>query len=141
MALITPQALATMATIVMVWAGAHFFGVGELADVILLITGWAAIGGVAIEAGKKLYDFAFKTYSAQSESDLDEAANDLAEVITLIGINTVFALLLRKKPDDIFKISLQGIQSSTFNAKTCRRHELAKKYASWMALSAKVNIY
>jgi len=52
-----------MATIVMVWAGAHFFGVGELADVILLITGWAAIGGVAIEAGKKLYDFAFKTYS------------------------------------------------------------------------------
>nr|WP_315079353.1 hypothetical protein [uncultured Kosakonia sp.] len=108
LALITPQALATIATIVMVWAGAHFFGVGELADVILLITGWAAIGGVAIEAGKKLYDFAFKTYSAQSESDLDEAAKDLAEAITLIGINTVFALLLRKKPDDIFKNHYRG---------------------------------
>ncbi|WP_234455752.1 hypothetical protein [Kosakonia sp. LAM2021] len=52
LALITPQALATMAGIVVLWAGAHFFGIGEIADVILLVVGWAAIGGVAVEAGK-----------------------------------------------------------------------------------------
>lgn len=117
LSLITPQALTTMATIVVIWAGAHFFGIGEIADVILLIVGWAAIGGVAIEAGKKLYDFAIKTHSAQSELDLDEAANDLAEAITLIGINTVFALLLRKKPDDIFNVHFKSAKVPRYTRK------------------------
>lgn len=83
LALITPQALATMAGIVVIWAGSHFFGIGEIADVILLIVGWVAVGGVAAEAGKKLYDFAIKTHSARTEADLDAAAHDLADAITL----------------------------------------------------------
>jgi len=101
LALINPQALATMATIVVVWAGAHFTGIGEIADVILLIVGWVAIGGVAAEAGKKLYDFAVKTNSANNEADLDAAANDLAEAITLVGVNAVLAVLLKQKPFQI----------------------------------------
>jgi hypothetical protein len=52
LAMVTPQALATMAGVVVIWAGAHFFGIGEIADVILLVVGWVAIGGVAFEAGK-----------------------------------------------------------------------------------------
>lgn len=35
LAMVTPQALATMAGVVVIWAGAHFFGIGEIADVIL----------------------------------------------------------------------------------------------------------
>lgn len=117
LALITPQALATMAGIVVLWAGAHFFGIGEIADVILLVVGWAAIGGVAVEAGKKLYDFAVKTNNAQTESDLDQAASDLAEAITLIGVNTVFALLLRKKPDDVFNTHYKAAKIPRFSRK------------------------
>ena len=96
LAMISPQALATMAAIVVVWAGAHFFGIGEIADVILLIVGWVAVGGVALEAGKKLYDFAIKTNNARNEADLDVAAENLADAITLIGVDAVLAVLLKK---------------------------------------------
>lgn len=126
LALITPQSLATMAGIVVLWASAHFFGIGEIADVILLIVGWAAIGGVAVESGKKLYDFAIKTNNAHTESDLDEAASDLAEAITLIGINTVFALLLRKKPDDIFNTHLNGARLPKYTQKVAARLNMPK---------------
>ncbi|MDK1235004.1 hypothetical protein [Cronobacter turicensis] len=108
LAVITPEALATMAGIVVIWAGAHFFGIGEIADVILLMVGWVALGGVAVEAGKKLYDFALKTNNAHNEAELDEAAQDLADAITLIGVNTVLAILLKKKPADTFKTSHRG---------------------------------
>jgi enhancing lycopene biosynthesis protein 2 len=103
LAMVTPQALATMAGVVVIWAGAHFFGIGEIADVILLVVGWVAIGGVAFEAGKRLYDFAIKTNNARTEADLDAAAKDLAEAITLIGVNAALILLFRKKPGDTFK--------------------------------------
>lgn len=108
LAMISPQALATMAAIVVVWAGAHFFGIGEIADVILLIVGWAAVGGVALEAGKKLYDFAIKTNNAHNQADLNVAAENLADAITLIGVNAVLAVLLKKKPGDTFKIPFKG---------------------------------
>jgi len=130
LALITPQALATMAGIVVLWAGAHFFGIGEIADVILLVVGWAAIGGVAVEAGKKLYDFAVKTNNAQTESDLDQAASDLAEAITLIGVNTVFALLLRKKPDDIFNTHLNGARLPRYTKKLAARLNMPRNSES-----------
>jgi len=52
LAMLTPSALATMAAIAGVWAGAHFFGIGELADLILIVAGWVAVGGVAVEASK-----------------------------------------------------------------------------------------
>ncbi|MGY5958652.1 Holin [Kosakonia sp. BK9b] len=126
LALITPQSLATMAGIVVLWAGAHFLGVGEIADIILLIVGWAAIGGVAVEAGKKLYDFAIKTHAARSEMEIDDAAKDLAEAITLIGINTVFALLLRKKPDDVFNTHLNGARLPKYTQKVAARLNMPK---------------
>ncbi|MDF7681166.1 hypothetical protein PT300_11465 [Enterobacteriaceae bacterium ESL0689] len=63
-----------MAGVIVIWAGSHFLGIGELADVILLVVGWVAVGGIAVEAGKKLYDFAVKTNNVQTESDLDIAA-------------------------------------------------------------------
>ncbi|EPG2867980.1 hypothetical protein QEG60_004415 [Pluralibacter gergoviae] len=117
LALITPQALATMAGIVVIWAGSHFFGIGEIADVILLIVGWAAVGGVAVEAGKKLYDFAIKTNNAKTEADLDAAAHDLADAITLLGVDTVLALLLRKKPGDTFKTTKGNMKISPYSSK------------------------
>lgn len=126
LAMITPQSLAIMAGVVVVWAGAHFFGIGELADVILLIVGWAAVGGVAAQAGAKLYNFAIKTNNAQNESELDAAACDLAEAITLIGINTVLALLLKKKPGDTFKKPYRGVVMPTYSRDIAARMSLPK---------------
>jgi hypothetical protein len=102
LAVVSPGALATMVGVLVVWAGAHFFGVGEIADVVLLIVGYAAIGGVAIEAAKELFEFGRLTLNAASNADLDKAAAHLAKAISLIGVQTVLALLMKKKPGDIF---------------------------------------
>ncbi|VYT98835.1 hypothetical protein [Metakosakonia massiliensis] len=126
LAMITPQALATMAGVVVIWAGAHFFGIGEIADIILLVVGWVAIGGVAFEAGKKLYDFAVKTNNARTEADLDAAAKDLAEAITLIGVNTVLILLFRKKPGDTFKKPLRGVVMPRYSGEIASRMNLPR---------------
>ncbi|EMH4161953.1 hypothetical protein RJ498_001184 [Pluralibacter gergoviae] len=127
--LVTPQALSTMAGIVVIWAGAHFFGIGEIADVILLIVGWTAVGGVAVEAGKKLYDFAIKTYSAKTESDLDAAAQDFADAITLLGVDAVLALLLRKKPTDTFRTTKGGVRIPRYSHEVASRMSLPRNLA------------
>ncbi|MEB5707699.1 hypothetical protein [Pantoea anthophila] len=115
LAMLTPSALATMAAITGVWAGAHFFGIGELADLILIVAGWVAVGGVAVEASKKLYEFVKTTYSARTESDLDEAATCLAAAITLIGVDTVMAILLKKNPRDAFRHSYRNIRMPRYS--------------------------
>jgi hypothetical protein len=91
--------------VLVAWAGSHFFGVGEIADVVLLILGWVAVGGVALEAGGHIIDFIRITMHAGSERDCDEAAKHLARAVTLLGVQLVLALLLRKKPGDTFKIA------------------------------------
>lgn len=115
MAMLTPQTLAIMAGVIVLWSGAHFMGIGEIADLILLIVGWAAVGGVAIEAAKKLYDFAIKTYEAKTDRELDEAADDLAQAIALLGVNTVMAILLKKNPKDTFRTSYRNVQMPTYS--------------------------
>jgi len=126
LAMIAPQALATMASVVVIWAGTHFFGIGEIADVILLVVGWSAIGGVAFEAGSKLYDFAVKTNSARAEVDLDAAAKDLAAAVTLIGINSILILLFRKKPRDIFKRPYKGVALPRYSGEVASRMKLPR---------------
>ncbi len=126
LSMITPQALVTMAGVVVVWAGAHFFGIGEIADVILLIVGWAAVGGIALDAGKKLYDFAIKTNNACNEADLDIAAKDLADAITLIGVNTVLAILFKKRPTDTFKTPYRGVAMPKYSKSIASRMSLPR---------------
>lgn len=112
LALIEPTSLAIMAGVVVVWAGAQFFGVGEVADVVLIVAGWIAFGGVAISAGKELVHFALKTYNAQTDQDLTTAAAHLAKGVTLLGVQTVLALLL-KKPSRVLKDQYFQIPGST----------------------------
>lgn len=107
-AMVTKEALATIAVILTAWLVAHFFGVGEVADLVLAVVGYAALGAVAIDAAKKLYDFADKTYNATTEADLDAAAHDLADAITLIGVTAVFSILLKSKPKDTLKTPYRG---------------------------------
>ncbi|MGV1769515.1 hypothetical protein ACQZ6B_04985 [Agrobacterium vitis] len=111
LALVTPTSLAIMAGVVLIWAGSHFVGVGEIADVILLAAGWLMIGTAAVQGGEKLLDFAVGTHSAKTTADLDKAAKDLADAITILGVDVVLGLLLKGKPKGTFK-SVQGTMPS-----------------------------
>jgi len=103
LALISPWSLATMAVVVTVWAGSHFVGAGEIADVALLAAGWLMIGGAALTGCAKLLSFATGTYGAHSESDLDQAARDLSDAIGILGVDVALGLLFRAKPEGTFK--------------------------------------
>lgn len=97
-ALLTPQALSIMAGVLVLWVVSHFFGVGEIADVVLLVVGVVALGGVAVQAAEELYNFASNAVGAKREEDLDRAAKHFSEAVSLIGIQAVMAILLRKAP-------------------------------------------
>src|SRR4051812_42936197 len=64
--LLDPAALAIMATVTGAWAVSHFFGVGEIADVILLAAGGIALGASAVGIGRDVLAFARGLRSAKS---------------------------------------------------------------------------
>lgn len=97
-ALLTPQALSIMAGVLVLWVVSHFFGVGEVADVILIVVGVVALGGVAVQAAEELYNFGSTAINAKNEQDLDRAAKHFSEAVSLIGIQAVMAILLKKSP-------------------------------------------
>lgn len=97
-AIITPEALKTIAVVLAAWVLSHAFGVGEAIDIILAIVGIAAIG-LSIFAGlEHIYEFASRTYKANSEQELDIAAEHLAKAIAILGITAVLAVLFRGRP-------------------------------------------
>lgn len=124
--MLTPHVLATMSGVLIVWGSAHFFGVGEIADVILLCAGWVAIGGVALNAGKLLYTFAIKTINAKTEDELEDAARDLSEAIMLVGVNTIFVILLKAKPADTFKRPFRGASMPQYSNEIAKRMSLPR---------------
>ena len=97
-----------MAGVIALWAASHFAGVGEIADVALLIGGWLAIGAGAWTGCRKLLSFALTTRSARTEADLDRAAHDLAEAVTVPGIDVALGLLFRGRPKGTFSHSFKG---------------------------------
>lgn len=97
-ALLTPEALAIIAAVLVVWIGAHFFGIGFIADAILLIAGLVAIGTVVFEGVDHLYHFAVKALNAERSADLDVAADHFARAVTILGVEAVLALLFRGAP-------------------------------------------
>lgn len=94
-ALLTPAAIATMVVVLGVWVAGHFFGISEIADAILLIVGGIFLGMAAFQAGQELYEFAVKTLNGTTEKDLNEAAQHLANAISLVGVQVVLALFVK----------------------------------------------
>lgn len=72
--LLTPVSLSIMAGILAVWAGSHFFGVGEIVDVLLLVVGAFTIGWSITDVAKDLYEFARLTIYGTTDADLEKAA-------------------------------------------------------------------
>jgi len=77
------------------WAGSHFIGVGEIVDAILLGVGVVFLGLSVFEGASELLDFANVALSANSSDQLDQAGRHFARAVTILGISTIQALLLR----------------------------------------------
>jgi len=94
-AMLTPTALALIAGTLVVWAGSHFFGVGEIVDIVLLGVGVVALGFAVFEGANELYEFASRALGAHSEADLEAAGQHFARAVVLLGISTIQTILLR----------------------------------------------
>ena len=57
-----------------VWAGSHFFRVGEIVDVVLLVVGFSLIGVAVFDGAEALYQFSTTATRARTETELDRAA-------------------------------------------------------------------
>jgi hypothetical protein len=96
MACLTPANLGIMIGTLVVWAGFHLFGIGELIDALLLIVGFFTIGGSVYDAAGKLYKFVDTTSHARSEDDLNRAAQALADAVVELGVTAIMAVLLHR---------------------------------------------
>lgn len=94
-AMLAPESVAIVAATLIVWAGSHFFGVGEIVDIILLVAGVFALGFSAFSGARKLYGFAETSVNARTDAGLDKAAGLFAEAVVILGISTIQAILLR----------------------------------------------
>lgn len=102
-AMVTPEAIGIAVGILVLWAASHFVGVGEIADVILLVIGAVAIGFSVFTAAEHLYKFADKSLNAETEEDLDEAGFHFSKAVTILGVETVSAILFKAKPKGTLK--------------------------------------
>jgi len=93
--LIAPESVAIMAGTMAVWAGSHYFGVGFVADAILIGLGAAFLGAQAYSAAADLCAAISLTASANTQADLDEAARHLANFIAVVGTAVFLALVFR----------------------------------------------
>jgi hypothetical protein len=97
-ALLTPEALATIAAVLVAWVISHAFGIGEVIDIIILGAGALAIGMAVFDGVEHLYQFATRSYRARSSQDLDAAATHFAAAVSILGIQAVLAVLFRGAP-------------------------------------------
>ncbi|WP_218082233.1 DUF6883 domain-containing protein [Anthocerotibacter panamensis] len=95
-ALLSPEALATIAAVAGLWAASHAVGVGEIIDLVLLGLGALALGAEAFTVGQDIGGFVSTALQAQEEQDLDRAAEHLARAVATVGVDTVLALLTHK---------------------------------------------
>jgi hypothetical protein len=96
--ILTPEALAVVAAVLVAWVASHAFGIGEIIDVIIVALGVFAIGLAIFEGLDHLYEFAASAYRARSIQNLDQAADHFAKAVTFLGIQAVLAVLFRGAP-------------------------------------------
>ncbi|HKX31855.1 MAG TPA: peptidoglycan-binding protein, partial [Blastocatellia bacterium] len=94
-ALLNPTTLGILVGTLVVWAGSHAFGVGEIIDVVLLVGGLLFLGMAIFDVARELGDFLTLTSTATNEQDLDEAASHLARAIAIIGVAAFMALIAK----------------------------------------------
>lgn len=93
--LFAPENLAITAGVLTAWGVSHLFGVGEIADGVLLIGGALVLGWQAFEAGQEIGRFLSIAANAQSDADLELAATHLANAIVILGVTVFVAIILK----------------------------------------------
>lgn len=93
--LLTKENLAILAGVLVVWAGSHYFGVGFVADIILVGLGLFFLGWQVWAAIGDFVEFVRLTPKAQTPEDLDRAAEHLAQFIAIVGVGVFIALVTR----------------------------------------------
>jgi hypothetical protein len=96
--LLDPKALAIVGGVLGAWLLAHFFGVGEIVDAIVVGAGIVAIGIAVFDGIDELYHFASESISATSDRELDQAGLHFSKAVAILGVQTVLAVLLRSAP-------------------------------------------
>lgn len=94
-AMLEPATLAIIGASVVAWAASHLIGVGEFVDIILLAVGVVALGFSVFEGARELLAFATTATGARSGVELERAGRHFAQAVTILGISTVQAVLLR----------------------------------------------
>jgi hypothetical protein len=93
--LLSPESLLIVTGTLTLWAGSHLFGVGEIADIVLMIIGGIFLGKGILDLADELWQFGNLTILMKSERDLDEAAKHFAKAVILVGMDIIALLLLR----------------------------------------------
>ncbi|MBI1422110.1 MAG: hypothetical protein GC149_01505 [Gammaproteobacteria bacterium] len=96
--MVSPESLAIMAGVLVAWIISHGAGVGEIIDVVILTVGVFAIGMAIFSGLDYLFSAVSLTYHASSKRDLEKAADDFSKAISILGVQTVLAILFRKVP-------------------------------------------
>lgn len=95
--LLTPEALAIMTATTTVWAASHFIGVGEVADLVVVIVAASTLGMSALEAIDQVFSCVLAVRSAKHKDDLDRGAKHLAKAINLVGVEAISAILFKRR--------------------------------------------
>lgn len=116
LALISPETIIIILGTLTIWAGSHFFGVGELVDIVLLLVGGAMIGGGVFQFAEELYKFATIALQARSEADLTAAGQHFARAVAIGGMTAVTAVLLHRSASDVIARGRPTIRPGLVNA-------------------------
>jgi hypothetical protein len=101
--MLEPVTFAIVAGTLVVWAGSHFVGIGEIVDVVLLATGVIILGFSVFEGASELCEFATTAIDAKSDIRLNEAARHFSKAVSILGISVVSAILLRGTAKSVVK--------------------------------------
>jgi len=112
--MLEPETLTIIAGTLIVWAGSHFFGIGEIVDAILLSVGVLTIGFAVFEGANELSDFVKGSIEAKSEANLEQAAQHFARAVTVLGIAVVQGFLLRGQGRILLKRGIPRIKTRSY---------------------------
>lgn len=110
--LFSPSAIAVTAGVLTAWAASHLIGVGEAADIVVLLVGIGTIGWQAVGAARDLWNYVVIASEAKSDADLNLAASHLAHAVAVIGV-TAFISLIMKGAGKGLKVVREGKVAGT----------------------------
>jgi hypothetical protein len=95
-ALFSAKNIAITSGVLGAWAASHACGVGEAADLVLMVGGTLMLGLQSFQVGHDIGDFIVLAGSARTEGDLDTAANHLARAVISIGVATLIGRMFKR---------------------------------------------